>query len=225
MTGGHVSAAAFQLNDGTVTTSLSGPGGLTKATTGTVTLSGANKYKGATTVSSGTLIVAGAGALPIGTSLIIGGTSGAPAKVIIAATDASGHPLSDSAAAQVNGITASAAARIADGSEQASPASAEPSLAPDLFPNPPNVDWKAKRPIVASSTSNAIRGDSQRSGEPAALNVVFGADNLQVESLRGWKWLGADLPGAGDSSTPGGLTSDLLELLATDRLRFARMPL
>ena len=207
-----------------MTTSLSGPGGLTKATTGTVTLSGANKYKGATTVSSGTLIVA-SGPFADRDEPDHRRHIGHPAKVIIAATDASGHPLSDSAAAQVNGITASAAARIADGSEQASPASAEPSLAPDLFPNPPNVDWKAKRPIVASSTSIPIRGDSQRSGEPAALNVVFGADNLQVESLRGWKWLGADLPGVGDSSTPGGLTSDLLELLATDRLRFAQMPL
>ena len=41
---------------------------------GTLTLAGTNSYGGATIVQSGTLVVADGGALPAGTSLIIGGT-------------------------------------------------------------------------------------------------------------------------------------------------------
>ena len=221
VTGGHVSAAAFQLNDGTASASLSGPGGLTKATTGTVTLSGANTYQGATTVSSGTLIVSGAGALPIGTSLIIGGTSGAPAKVIIAATDASGHPLSESAAGQANG-TAAASDASSNQSDLvlANPLVADLGPVTGLFSTPPNVDWKTKHPVAAAN-SNAMANKLRADAAPQGFNAGFGTDRLDVASLRGWKWLGAELPDAGDGSTPAGLTSDLLELLAMDRLRFA----
>ncbi len=71
VSGGTVDAAAYQLNDGTVSASLTGPGGLSKDTTGTVTVSGTNSYAGPTTVNSGMLIVE-PGALPSGTSLVIG---------------------------------------------------------------------------------------------------------------------------------------------------------
>jgi autotransporter-associated beta strand protein len=70
--GGSVSAAAFQLNGGTVSANLSGPGGLTKSTNGTITLSGSNSYAGGTVINGGTLILANAGALPTGTNLTIG---------------------------------------------------------------------------------------------------------------------------------------------------------
>jgi autotransporter-associated beta strand protein len=70
--GGPITAAAYQLNDGTSSAKLSGPGGLTKDTGGTVTLSGSNSYTGGTLVKDGTLIVANASALPDGTSLTIG---------------------------------------------------------------------------------------------------------------------------------------------------------
>ena len=70
--GGPVTAAAYQLNAGTVSAELSGPGGLTKDTGGTLTISGDNSYSGGTVVNDGTLIVANASALPSGTSLTVG---------------------------------------------------------------------------------------------------------------------------------------------------------
>ncbi len=72
LTGGPVFANSYQLNDGTASADLSGPGGLTKDTGGTVTLSGVNSYAGGTVVDAGTLIVANAGALPDGSSLTVG---------------------------------------------------------------------------------------------------------------------------------------------------------
>ena len=73
LAGGPIAAAAYLLDDGTASTNLSGPGGLTKDTSGTVILSGANSYAGGTWVRDGTLIVTTASALPSGTSLTVGG--------------------------------------------------------------------------------------------------------------------------------------------------------
>jgi autotransporter-associated beta strand protein len=77
VSGGPVSAAAYQLNDGTASAALSGPGGVTKDTGGTVTLSGVNSYLGGTLVDDGTLIAASPNSLPVGSSLTVGagGTS------------------------------------------------------------------------------------------------------------------------------------------------------
>ena len=89
LSGGPVAAAAYQLNDGTVSADLAGPGGVTVGSvTGgsstvtassasgfvgnTVTLSGTNSYAGGTTVNAGTLVITSASALPDGTSLTIG---------------------------------------------------------------------------------------------------------------------------------------------------------
>jgi filamentous hemagglutinin family protein len=62
-TGVLTSASDFDVQSGTVTARLSGGVGLNKTTGGTVTLSGANTYTGATTVSTGTLTVNNASAL------------------------------------------------------------------------------------------------------------------------------------------------------------------
>lgn len=72
VSGGPVTAAAYQLNDGTVSADLYGTGGVTKDTAGTVLLAGDNFYAGPTVVEDGTLIVASPGGLPAGTGLIIG---------------------------------------------------------------------------------------------------------------------------------------------------------
>jgi len=72
LVGGPITAAAYQLNAGTASADLAGPGGLTKDTSGTLVLSGTNTYAGGTVVNSGTLVAASAGALPHGTSLSIG---------------------------------------------------------------------------------------------------------------------------------------------------------
>jgi autotransporter-associated beta strand protein len=76
VTGGPVYAAAYQLNDGTASANLGGLGGVTKDTSGTVTLSGTNTYAGPTVVKAGTLVATSSSALPDGTSLTVGAGGG-----------------------------------------------------------------------------------------------------------------------------------------------------
>lgn len=56
--GGSLSGTSFDLqNDGTISATLAGTGGITKSTTGTVVLSGTNTFTGKTTINDGTLSV------------------------------------------------------------------------------------------------------------------------------------------------------------------------
>jgi autotransporter-associated beta strand protein len=73
---GSVFATAYQLNDGFVSADVSGPGGVTKDTGGTVLLFGSNTCLGDTAVDAGTLVVAALNALPARTNLVVnaGGT-------------------------------------------------------------------------------------------------------------------------------------------------------
>ncbi len=78
LTGGTINGAGtitgattFDMRSGTVSAILAGNVGLTKTTTGTVTLSGANTYTGTTTVTTGTLQVGNATALGTGAGNIV----------------------------------------------------------------------------------------------------------------------------------------------------------
>jgi fibronectin-binding autotransporter adhesin len=53
----------FDVRSGTVSAVLAGMASLTKTTAGTVTLSGANTYTGATRINAGTLALTGSGAI------------------------------------------------------------------------------------------------------------------------------------------------------------------
>lgn len=79
------SNATFTVNNATlsVTGSISGAGGLTIAGNGSVSLGNSNSYLAATNVSSGTLIVNAAEALPATTALSIGTASTAAAVQIV----------------------------------------------------------------------------------------------------------------------------------------------
>jgi autotransporter-associated beta strand protein len=74
--GGPVTASAYQLNSGTVSANLAGPGGLTKSGGGSVILSGTNTFTGSTQVTAGTLVVTNSAALPNGSELDIGSNAG-----------------------------------------------------------------------------------------------------------------------------------------------------
>ena len=89
-------AAAFTLNDGGTSNSFSGVIGgsllaLSKAGSGTLTLSGANTYSGGTTVSGGTLLVnntsgsgTGAGTVSVSAGATLGGTGTISGAVTVA---------------------------------------------------------------------------------------------------------------------------------------------
>lgn len=62
---------------------LSGPGGIVKTGTGSLTLSGANTYNGTTTLSSGTLIAGGNSSFGTGPLTIINGTLGGSGSPIV----------------------------------------------------------------------------------------------------------------------------------------------
>ena len=76
--GGTVSDGTFSatngyvLQGGLVSAGLTGPGGLLKSSSATVTLSGNNSYSGPTIVTGGKLLVTSAASLPTGTSLYVG---------------------------------------------------------------------------------------------------------------------------------------------------------
>jgi autotransporter-associated beta strand protein len=56
---GTLTAGSYDLQSGTISSSLAGTGGVTKNTFGSVTLSGSNSYSGTTTVNLGTLVLSG----------------------------------------------------------------------------------------------------------------------------------------------------------------------
>jgi autotransporter-associated beta strand protein len=71
---GTLNASSFSVTNGTISAALAGGGSLTKAGSGTVTLSGANSYSGGSTVSAGILNLGNTTALGTGTVTITGGT-------------------------------------------------------------------------------------------------------------------------------------------------------
>ncbi len=66
---GSLTASSYSGQSGTVSAVLAGTAGITKTTTGTLTLGGNNSYTGATTISAGTLALASSGSISHSTSI------------------------------------------------------------------------------------------------------------------------------------------------------------
>jgi fibronectin-binding autotransporter adhesin len=72
---GTLTGSSFAVQSGTISAPLAGSGALTKSTAGTVTLSGANTFTGATNISAGTLALTGGGVLSSSSGInMTGGT-------------------------------------------------------------------------------------------------------------------------------------------------------
>jgi autotransporter-associated beta strand protein len=171
VSGGTVSANAYQLNDGTVSASLTGPGGLTKDTAGTVTISGANSYAGPTTIDAGTLVVE-PGALPIGTSLVIGGTASAPATVIVAASNANGNPLGAASGSAQTGQQSATSRSAAFASGMADQASAKGATTSAAAETSAAISPALGSPLNQGGTSTAAALSPKNSpSAPSALSL------------------------------------------------------
>jgi autotransporter-associated beta strand protein len=148
LSGGPITAAAYQLNDGTASADLSGPGGVTKDTGGTVTLSGTNTYADGTAVDAGTLVVTSANALPDGTSLTVGAGG-----VFIFDPSSSAAPIAASSAATFVSIATSAATTGDARAATAVPNSASPSSSSPVLPTPAAINVSAPRSMSVSNSA------------------------------------------------------------------------
>ncbi len=197
LTGGSITAAAYQLNEGMASANLSGPGGLTKGTSGTVILSGSNSYAGGTVVNAGTLVDASANSLPDGTSLTVGAggvfvfdPSQAASSVSAAGVAASAPVAAAASAASTAMVTASTPANAAFTVSESSTTSVcdavqQVSVVASPLTTHFRTDVPAPMAAMASVTSDVVfksyRSPSDRSVSPAD----------DAHSARPWAWLAA----------------------------------
>jgi autotransporter-associated beta strand protein len=193
LTGGPVAAAAFQFNDGTVSADLSGPGGLTKDTGGTVVLCGANFYAGGTVVDDGTLIAAGAAALPDGTNLTIGAGATLLFDPSQAAVGASAVAASASAA-RIAPAPETPAPILAAAAAQSVPPAASVVSSPSPFVQSQVADLSygpVAAPARAPSVISRAAVDAVFASHPAGFDRTLSSPD-RASSAGAWTWLAAD---------------------------------
>jgi autotransporter-associated beta strand protein len=187
------SSGAGTVSAGTISASLSGTGGLTKNTAGTVTLVGNDNYTGGTAVSQGLLVSENSSAIPTGSLLSVGangsvvlGTPGAaeplglgyPGGGSLASSAATVDP-SASGSATVQSVTTSDSS-TADGLVSGSSSVAQTGAAGAGSAATASVDVVA--PAVVLSGANQSSGDSalsavsiSASAAPAELTAAAAA--------------------------------------------------
>jgi hypothetical protein len=146
-------------------------------------------------------------------SLIIGGSTGSLGKAIIVATDASGHPLTESTAGQSTGA-------VAAFDRASNPLTTAPSAPPPeavdmplgFFSNQASTDSKSERPQRDPRHSMPALNSDPRNPSALAFSAVFGSDGFDAADLRPSKWLGADFQPT-DASNPADLAADLRDLI------------
>ncbi len=218
VTGGPVTAAAYQLNDGTASAGLTGSGGVTKDAGGndnTVIASGINTYAGPTTINNGTYVITSANSLPAGTSLVVaaGGTfvfdpsqaGSNPLAVGLAA------PAPDTAAAPETPTPIVAASGLAQVPATTSvlstlsPAISATSGSPSA--TPPDVATALATPEKVSRVASAAIFGSHR---PALDQTLTPADS--AHNALPWAWLAA-LESFGNSPDQNKMTASAVAAL------------
>jgi autotransporter-associated beta strand protein len=180
LSGGPIAAAAYLLDDGEASANLSGPGGLTKDSSGRVVLSGANSYSGDTVVNQGTLIINSLNALPGGTNLTIGAGG-------TLAFDSSQATPSLSAAVSSPSAVAASASETATPSDERSALTNVPGTASAMSSAPLLVERRVKNlsyvPVNASGVSPASGRTSATPAtmSSAAVDAVFKSDRSAFE--------------------------------------------
>jgi autotransporter-associated beta strand protein len=174
------SSSADTVSAGTISADLSGTGGLTKNSTGTVTFSGADNYSGGTTVSQGSLVAENSTAIPAGSLLSIGASGsvvlGTPGAVEpLGLGDPGGGPLASSAATVDPSASGDATAQSVTTSDSSTAdglvsgaAAAQNAAAGAGSAATASVDAAAAAPVVLSGASLS-GGDSTLSAASIAV--------------------------------------------------------
>lgn len=168
---------------------ISGAGGLTHNGSGTLTLSGANTYSGATTVSTGSLQVTGSGILGTGNVAVASGSSLHFNTTGYQSGTTLGGALTGAGLVEIAGGQSTSQIRLS-GDDSA-------------FSGTIQVDSGARLNLQAAS-----------SGSAAADFVVNG---LLVEQVNGATFNLGSLSGAGKLSVGGGATSSVLVIGGNDK--------
>jgi len=162
----------------------SGAGGLIITGSGIVTLSGTNTYTGGTTVSSGTLLINAASALPDGTNLTIG----AGGSFVF-------DPSQSASSATTAGAVASARGTAA-ASETCAPIVAASTLAKGpvaasiLSTVSPRLERQVKNLSHVPAAPSSVASDAVFASHRSTFDrIVAPVDNAQ--SARPWAWLAA----------------------------------
>ena len=106
---GTLTGSSYAVESGTISAKLGGTANLTKTTSGTVTLSGANSYTGTTTINSGTLKLDAGGAIDNSTTIIVGNSSGST-SVLDVSTKSGGFTVGSAQVLQGSGSISGALA-------------------------------------------------------------------------------------------------------------------
>jgi autotransporter-associated beta strand protein len=167
---GTLLAASYAVQDGTIDANLSGSGGLTKTTAGTVTLGGDNTYQGGTTVSQGLLILDSSDAIPSGSTM----------AVYVGAAVVLGDPSLPSDSEAVGGLsprpaplTSSSPTAAAVVSASSSGSVSEPAAAPAATATAASAATSATTTAAVAAAAAVVSGSGSGTvSEPAATPAV-----------------------------------------------------